>query len=190
MRSDEIRLVLNASLDNIARGHNLEENVTDSVGALRHAFEIADATALHIERGRQNSEWLWETHNFDSLEKVGLYEVHFDRTKKGRTISFAKPAFTVEFLFKKGEYDMVDSVMGAITSGRNYKPCEIQHATNTLLFDQLSGRDVRNVGEAILGSRGRSLHGYELDSISLYTLGSWPIVKLPRIRRKIVYPVR
>ena len=66
------RIVLNASLDGIAEGRNVDENVKNAAGVLMNLSNLADNTLFYM-RDRPNSDFLRSQLSYDDLEKVGNY---------------------------------------------------------------------------------------------------------------------
>jgi len=155
------KVILNAGLDKIAQGIDVEENVEDCVEVLMKFARRSD-NARMFQRKRQGSEILQETIEQLDLPKVGLYSSA--RVKKGKywIISFHKSGYSVAFYFKRGEVDQGKNLLEM--AERNEVTDEEKAAG--LLSAVMSDKHHH---EVLLGSEARALDFYELARVDVLT---------------------
>ena len=90
------RIILNASLDNLAREINIEENVQDALEVIAQYSNFADSTLLYM-RTRPDSEFLAEVLQHQDLTTVGRYSMVRKKWRKVQIISFIKQDWEVKF---------------------------------------------------------------------------------------------
>jgi len=155
------KVILNAGLDKIAQGVDVEENVEDCVDVLmKFARWSDDARMFH--RNRQGSEILQETIEQLDLPKIGLYSS--TREKKGKywIISFYKRGINIEFYFKRGE----------VNQGKNlFEMAERNELTDEEKATGLLGAVMsdKHHNEVMLGKDARTLEFYEISRVDVLT---------------------
>ncbi|MBU0760714.1 MAG: hypothetical protein KJ600_01905 [Nanoarchaeota archaeon] len=157
--ADNGRIILNASLDNIARKVNIEENVHDAVEVIARSSDFADKT-LFFMRDRPKSEFLEEVLDYQDLSRVGHYRMSRRKSRRRQIITFQKPEWGVEFYFNRTEPDVVAHLMGLIKQGRTYDNAEMTQVV-------LGAIGKKAPSEALLGSEARTLDAYVLDHVDV-----------------------
>ena len=91
-------IVINAGLDRIARGENLEESAREVFDEMTMRFHTIDMLEF-LNRTRGYSEWLNDAYKVANSDKLGCYRIirqPFDKRRKG-FLTFIKPSHSVRF---------------------------------------------------------------------------------------------
>mgnify|MGYP001607811583 CR=1 FL=1 len=161
------RVVLNACLDGIVRGDDVERNVSDAVDILSRFSDIADQTLLYM-RSRTGSDFLREELSRDDLSIVGRYKG--SRVSKGdrKVVTYEKDDVAVQFLFKRGVFKHSDSFKALLEEKHGYSLEDVERVTLSELGRVLSGvDDALHPNEVLLGKNSRSLNAYELERVDV-----------------------
>jgi hypothetical protein len=165
MPSEEIdRVILNASLINILDGRNIDEKVKEAEEVLKRYANYADNVKNDL-RTRQGSRYLEEQLSHADLETVGKFQGS-SRTKRDYKIySFQRSNQTVEFHFKRGDYDLPQAAVDMAMQGDRYKGKDLERAAfETVRRSHVTGKAVHH-SEVMLGKDSRTLDIYNLEKV-------------------------
>jgi len=187
------RIVLNASLNNIAKGGKVEESVKSAVEVLLKLSNLSNGV-LFFMKDRPGSSFLQDQLSYYELEKVGHYECTRKQGKEDYLISFVVPEHTIEFLFKRKNLDLEEEVMALLNSKDEFAREQRQRAVLDIFSKALhesSGHLLTSMSG--LGGQSRSLDTYLLQSVSVLRQVSRRFLgynlPLTKIKREVVYNI-
>ena len=157
--TEDGRIVLNASLDNLAREINIGNNVQYALEVITQYSNFADIALLHM-RTRPDSEFLGEVLKHQDLATVGNYKMTREKTKNKQRISFRKPAWQIDFFFNKTEPNVAEYLMERIKRG---KPS----SGEDLMKVVLGSTQGMSPHESLIGKQARTLDTYILSHVDL-----------------------
>ena len=155
------KVILNAGLDKIAQGVDVEENVEACVEVLMKFAKRSD-NARMFQRNRQGSEILQETIEQLDLPKVGLYSSTRARKGKYWVISFYKSDYSIEFYFKRGEVDQGKNLLDMAERNEVTEDEKAAGLLSAVMSD-------KHHHEVLLGKEARALDFYEIARVDVLT---------------------
>ena len=153
------RIILNASLDNLAREINIEENVQDALEVIAQYSNFADSTLLYMGT-RPDSEFLAEVLQHQDLTTVGRYNMVRKKWRKVQIISFEKRDLEIKFFFYRTQPNVAEHIVEKIQSGKAYSKEDLMK----IILGSTQGMSPH---ESLIGKQARTLDTYALDHVDL-----------------------
>lgn len=158
---DDEKIILNAALDGIIRGSDVDENVRDCVEILRVYATAADQTLMHM-RHRGATEHLTGLVDYFDLPRVGRYASKRKKKKKSQVISFRKDDRAVDFFFKRRNENTADRARELLDMARRSDLNGVEMMVATL--GAVKGT---SPNETLTGGRARALGCYDIDHVEV-----------------------